>query len=464
MVAPDDERLAYFIRHRTFVSREINRAINSAVAARPGDRDALLDAISTALRPGAISTEQGRAAAAAEKESMLAVVQRLTEELESVRAALSLSEARADGFAAAVASETRLQEVPKDAVKEERVALLHRQAMLRVMNASLALGWTAWYEYWTARKYALGRLREASNRLRKPELAEAFSWWAGAWEQQKRVAQAAAMEAQNRKLETHLRMAQMARLLANLAKSAHEEEIHELRSKLSELTKNAEVQAAAERAAAERAAAERAEKAEREAAEKAARAEQAAADRIAQAEKAAAEKIALAGKAAAARASVVGEKAADEERAAEERRVAEERAAKERRAAEEQAVAEKALEQEAAKVSRSAAVKFWSELTIDGLKVRAAGWGWGQERRKRERGRLVRAVADAAVTAAGPSSRASWRANAPLQTTPKGGGGGRGGEGMRGGGLEAEEGAREKSERAPELQWATPRTTYCMPH
>jgi hypothetical protein len=41
----------------------------------------------------------------------------------------------------------------------------------------LTHGWNAWCELAQARSYALGRLREISNRLRKPELSFAFDTW-----------------------------------------------------------------------------------------------------------------------------------------------------------------------------------------------------------------------------------------------------------------------------------------------
>ena len=54
--------------------------------------------------------------------------------------------------------------------KEERVELLRRQIGRRMMNSSLTRGWSAWYDLWTAKSYALRRLREVANRLRKPEV------------------------------------------------------------------------------------------------------------------------------------------------------------------------------------------------------------------------------------------------------------------------------------------------------
>ena len=54
--------------------------------------------------------------------------------------------------------------------KEERVELLRRQIGRRMMNSSLTRGWSAWYDLWAAKSYALRRLREVANRLQKPEV------------------------------------------------------------------------------------------------------------------------------------------------------------------------------------------------------------------------------------------------------------------------------------------------------
>ena len=61
--------------------------------------------------------------------------------------------------------------------KEERVELMHRQSARRIMNAGLNNAWSAWYELWNARTYALAKLREVANRLRSPELAHAYNHW-----------------------------------------------------------------------------------------------------------------------------------------------------------------------------------------------------------------------------------------------------------------------------------------------
>ena len=60
--------------------------------------------------------------------------------------------------------------------RQARVDLLHRQAGRRIRNQGIMFGFNAWAEYCHARAYALGKLRECANRLRKGT-AEAFYGW-----------------------------------------------------------------------------------------------------------------------------------------------------------------------------------------------------------------------------------------------------------------------------------------------
>jgi hypothetical protein len=67
--------------------------------------------------------------------------------------------------------------------KEERIELLRRQVGRRMMNKDLSEAWTAWFEMWSAKTYAMGRLREIANRLRAPEKSMAFSHWQRDWQE-----------------------------------------------------------------------------------------------------------------------------------------------------------------------------------------------------------------------------------------------------------------------------------------
>ena len=44
-----------------------------------------------------------------------------------------------------------------------------------MMNRGISVGFTQWADYVQAKAYALGRLRDVGNHLRKPELAGSFS-------------------------------------------------------------------------------------------------------------------------------------------------------------------------------------------------------------------------------------------------------------------------------------------------
>ena len=71
--------------------------------------------------------------------------------------------------------------------KEERVELLRRQSLRRIKNKDIAAGWAAWFELWSAKTYAMARLRECGNKLHTPGLMVAFGTWAEWWTALKRA-------------------------------------------------------------------------------------------------------------------------------------------------------------------------------------------------------------------------------------------------------------------------------------
>lgn len=83
------------------------------------------------------------------------------------------SEARLEALKATL--DARAEEQAERA-KEERISLLRRQSARRMMNAGLSSAWSAWCELWEAKTYAVSKLREVANRLRKPEMSVAFSY------------------------------------------------------------------------------------------------------------------------------------------------------------------------------------------------------------------------------------------------------------------------------------------------
>jgi len=61
--------------------------------------------------------------------------------------------------------------------REERLALMHKPSARRLRTAGITNAWSAWTELWSARTFAFKRLREAANRLRSPDLSDAFLFW-----------------------------------------------------------------------------------------------------------------------------------------------------------------------------------------------------------------------------------------------------------------------------------------------
>ena len=80
---------------------------------------------------------------------------------------------------------------------QERVELLHRQASRRILNKDIANGFAAWYELWSAKTYAMGRLREVGNKLHAPEMTGAFGGWVNVWRVTKEAQMAAEFGASN---------------------------------------------------------------------------------------------------------------------------------------------------------------------------------------------------------------------------------------------------------------------------
>ena len=93
--------------------------------------------------------------------------------------------------------------------KEGRVEMVRRQSLRRILNRRLASGWAAWSAFWSAKTYALRRLRQVANHLKSPELARAFTWWERLCADRRKAAQAAALERQAKTIEGQLRQLQL---------------------------------------------------------------------------------------------------------------------------------------------------------------------------------------------------------------------------------------------------------------
>ncbi|KOO28565.1 calmodulin-like 5 [Chrysochromulina tobinii] len=104
-------------------------------------------------------------------------------ELHEARAVLQKAGLKRDDGRIDQTEVQRIREEMEAKAKEERIELLRRQVGRRMMNKDLSEAWTAWFEMWSAKTYAMGRLREIANRLRAPEKSMAFSHWQRDWQE-----------------------------------------------------------------------------------------------------------------------------------------------------------------------------------------------------------------------------------------------------------------------------------------
>jgi len=134
----------------------------------------------------------------------------------------------------AAAEEQREAEEAK--AREERVSLLHRQAMRRIVSMSLAKGWSAWLEGWEAKTYALTRLRECGHKLRGGALSAAFAFWVSDHLERRREAEYIEQLRASDELAAQLRVAHYEMGVAALHQAANDDERTGLRQKVAELT------------------------------------------------------------------------------------------------------------------------------------------------------------------------------------------------------------------------------------
>ena len=69
----------------------------------------------------------------------------------------------------------------EEKAKEERIELMKKQSMRRMLNAALSGAWGAWLEMWEAKVYATERLKLCGNRLHAPEKTKVFTKWKDEW-------------------------------------------------------------------------------------------------------------------------------------------------------------------------------------------------------------------------------------------------------------------------------------------
>jgi len=120
--------------------------------------------------------------------------------------------------------------------KEERVELLRRQIGRRMMNSDIANGWAAWHELWSAKRYALGRLKSVARQLKAPELSQSFGFWAHDQLETRRKRELEKMLKNNESLEGRLRYALYELNQLTLVKAAQADELIGLRRRVADLS------------------------------------------------------------------------------------------------------------------------------------------------------------------------------------------------------------------------------------
>ena len=141
-----------------------------------------------------------------------------------------------------VASSNEQAERDAALAREERIELLRRQSMRRILNADLSWGWSAWLELWQAKTYAMSRLRHAGNKLRMPGIADAFYFWShDMFEEKRKQAEAEAANAGDKMVQAVRRARQLEEELkatrAELEEAASERDT--LRERTSSLSSSA---------------------------------------------------------------------------------------------------------------------------------------------------------------------------------------------------------------------------------
>ena len=182
------------------------------------------------LRAAALSIDDERSALIEDLRDQLQDCKaKLAKADDDKRAALELQLVELTGSSAEVSALQGQRE------KEQRIELLRRQAARRILQQDLSRGWTAWHDMWSARTYALKRLRDAGSRLRTPGVAQAFHHWVSVWTRRKYRQKLAELDRETKTLEGQLRQARFEVGQANLIKVAQDDELKALREKVGEL-------------------------------------------------------------------------------------------------------------------------------------------------------------------------------------------------------------------------------------
>ena len=176
-------------------------------AASEGAREALEDEV-VSMR----SEYEAKLAAAAE-ERALALQRQLVELTGTAEEQMALREAKE---------------------KEERIELLRRQVVRRIMYSSMSHGWSAWVELWQAKSYALATLRRSAGRLQAPALADSFVYWQRDCEMAKTAREMERAARESASAESELRRVRHENGQMQLRQVAREDELRMLRARVRE--------------------------------------------------------------------------------------------------------------------------------------------------------------------------------------------------------------------------------------
>ena len=117
---------------------------------------------------------------------------------ESARKAL---EDQLNQLGGAMSEQERLLKEQEEKAREERVELLRRQIVRRIMNAGISRGWTAWHTLWHEKTTQRHQLLQVANRLTKPLLSQSYSFWRQDWERELHKAKQRALKQRSAELD-----------------------------------------------------------------------------------------------------------------------------------------------------------------------------------------------------------------------------------------------------------------------
>ena len=116
--------------------------------------------------------------------------------------------------------------------KEERVELLCRQMVRRMLYSDITTAFNSWIDMWETKTHINRCMRKSVGRLSKPAMAGAFAFWVNTWTQEKLALERKRAEERRAALEEELRKTKLDVGKAGLIQVAHEDELRALRAKV----------------------------------------------------------------------------------------------------------------------------------------------------------------------------------------------------------------------------------------